>query len=209
MPAKLDLRKEFKHLYSPSPNKVEVVNVPRLKFLMLDGEIPLNVKVDESREYQDAVGALYGAAYTLKFMSKLRARNPIDYTVMALEGLWWTPSGIFDWNRHEPWCWTMMIMVPDHITDAMFHQALDQLGEKKPNPALAKLRLEPFREGKCIQMMHIGPYAEEKRTIDQMDAFAQAEGLKLIGKHHEIYLGDPRRAKPDRLKTILRHPFEK
>ncbi len=208
MPAKLDLRKEFKHLYAPSPKKVEVVNVPKLKFLMLDGNIPLGVNVDQAPEFQEGVGALYSAAYTLKFTCKLRARNPIDYTVMPLEGLWWTPSGIFDWSRREPWCWTMMIMVPNHITDAMFRQALDRLGEKKPNPALAKLRVEAFREGKCIQMMHIGPYAEEKRTIDQMDAFAQEHGLKFVGKHHEIYMGDPRRAKPERLKTILRHPVK-
>jgi len=109
----------------------------------------------------------------------------------------------------EEWKWTMMMMQPDHITEEMYHEALKQVREKRDNPALSRLRLERFREGLCMQIMHIGPYAEEPRTIDRMMAFAKENDYALRGKHHEIYLGDPRRAKPERLRTILRHPIEK
>jgi len=206
---KIDLRKDLKHLYAPSAKKVEIVNVPELKFVMVDGRIEPGETPETSQAFQDAIGALYGASYTLKFMSKLRDQDPIDYPVMALEGLWWSDFGEFDFNRKDEWKWTVMIMQPDHITEKMYEEALKQLREKKDNPALSKVRFESFREGLCIQTMHIGPYAEEPRTIDEMMAFAKENGYAIRGKHHEIYLGDPRRAKPERLRTILRHPIEK
>ena len=206
---KTDLRKDLKHLYAPSAKKVEIVNVPELKFVMVDGRIEPGETPETSQAFQDAIGALYGASYTLKFMSKLRDQDPIDYPVMALEGLWWSDSGDFDFNRKDEWKWTVMIMQPDHITEKMYEEALKQLREKKDNPALSKVRFESFREGLCIQTMHIGPYAEEPQTIDRMMAFARENGYAIRGKHHEIYLGDPRRARPDRLRTILRHPIEK
>jgi len=206
---KIDLKKELKHLYIPSAKQVEVVDVPQLQFVMIDGRIEPGETPETSRAFQDAMGALYGASYTLKFMSKLRPDNPIDYTVMALEGLWWSDSGEFDFSKKDEWKWTMMMMQPDHITEEMYVEALRQTREKKDNPALCKLRFESFREGLCVQMMHIGPYAEEPRTIGKMMAFADENGYALRGKHHEIYLGDPRRAKPERLKTVLRHPIEK
>jgi hypothetical protein len=102
-----------------------------------------------------------------------------------------------------------MILQPDHITEAMFQEALALLSKKKLSPALDKLRLQTFHEGLCMQIMHIGPYADEPATIARMDAFAQENGYVLHGKHHEIYLGDPRRADPGKLKTVLRHPIKR
>lgn len=206
---KLDLKKELKYLYAPSARKVEIVKVPNFNFVMIDGEIDPDQTPGTSQEYQNAIGALYGASFTLKFMSKLRKKNAIDYPVMALEGLWWTESGEFDFNKKEPWKWTMMIMQPEHITNEMFQEAIQQVKKKRDIPALSKIRLESFHEGLSMQIMHVGPYSEEPRTIEKMHDFARSGGYALRGKHHEIYLGDPRRAKPEKLKTILRHPVAK
>jgi len=204
---KLDLKKELKYLYAPSAGKVETVDVPNFNFAMIDGGIEPGQTPETSQEFQNAMGALYGASFTLKFMSKLRKKNPIDYTVMALEGLWWTDSGEFDFKKKEQWRWTMMIMQPQHITKEMFQEALQQVRKKRDNPALSRIRLESFHEGLSMQIMHVGPYSEEPRTIEKMYGFARENGYALRGKHHEIYLGDPRRAKPEKLRTILRHPI--
>jgi hypothetical protein len=205
---KLDLRKHYKHLYQPSAKKVEVVEVPPLRFAMIDGEIEPGHGPGTSPAFQQALQALYGISYTLKFASKQRKENPIDYTVMGLEGLWWVEGGEFDIKKPDNWRWTAMILQPDHISLEMFQDGLAQLRRKKPNPALDKLRLETFHEGLSIQIMHIGPYADEPATIARMGAFAQEKGYRMCGKHHEIYLGDPLRADPAKLKTILRHPIE-
>jgi hypothetical protein len=206
---KLDLRKLFRHLYQPSAQKIVVVDVPRLQFAMIDGEIEPGCTPGDSPAFQQALEALYGISYTLKFASKQRRENPIDYPVMALEGLWWVDEGEFDITNPTNWRWTAMIMQPDHITAPMFEEGLAQLRKKKPGPALDKLRLETFHEGLCMQIMHIGPYSEEPATVARMDAFARENGYVLRGKHHEIYVGDPRRAVPEKLKTVLRHPIQK
>lgn len=204
----LDLRKELKHLYAPSSKNVEVVEVPPFNFAMLDGAMEPGQLPAESSLFQEAIAALYGISFTLKFMSKLRKTDPIDYPVMALEGLWWVDSGELDFNNSsEPWKWTLMMLQPDHITVEMFQDALQQLERKRPSPALQQLRFERFAEGQCMQIMHIGPYSDEPQTIEKMHDFARNHGYTLRGKHHEIYLGDPRRAKPEKLKTILRRPI--
>jgi hypothetical protein len=205
---KLDLRKQYKHLYQPSAKKVEVVDVPTLQFTLLDGEIEQGATPGTSPSFKQAMEALYGISYSLKFMSKLRQDDPIDYTVMALEALWWTETGAYDLTQPAGWQWTAMIMQPDHITTQMFQDALAQVRKKKPNPALDKLRFESFTEGLCIQVMHIGPYKTEPETLAKMDLFASEKGYRMHGKHHEIYLGDPMRAAEDKLKTVLRHPVE-
>jgi hypothetical protein len=210
---KLDLKKEYKHLYAPSAKEVQVVDVPALQFVMIDATIRQDETPEASQAFQQATGALYSASYTLKFMSKTRGDDPIDYTVMAMEGLWWTESGEFDWAHKEAWQCTLMMMQPEHITAEMFGEALRQAAEKQrkkgeENPALDRLRFERFHEGRCIQIMHVGPYSEEPRTIARMKAFAQENGYVYRGKHHEIYLGDPRRAKPENLRTVLRQPVE-
>ena len=207
---KLDLRKTYKGLYSPPSKRVVEVKVPRLKFIMLDGEIEPGTTPTHSESFGAAMMAMYGVAYTLKFTSKLRKTNPIDYPVMAMEGLWWVKSGKWSFESKEPWSYTLMMMVPAHITPAMFRQAVADVRAKRgENPALARLRLEAFSEGRCLQMMHVGPYAEEPRTLALMDAYMREHGLRFRGKHHEIYMGDPRRAKPEKLKTILRHAVER
>ena len=204
---KLDLRKQLKQFYAPSAKKVELVDVPRFNFLMIDGAIEVGQSPGTSPGFQEAMGALYGAAYTLKFMSKLRKVNPIDFTVMALEGLWWVRDGEFYITVKDNWDYTVMILQPDHITDEMFAGAIEQMRKKKGDqPAFAHLRLEAFEEGRCVQIMHIGPYATEPATVEKMTLFASEHGYRLTGKHHEIYLGNPLLAQQDKLKTILRHP---
>ncbi len=209
---KLDLKKKFKHLYSPSSKEVEVVEVPPLNYAMVDGEIAPGEAVNESESFETAMGALYGISYGLKFLSKGREDDPIDYTVMPLEGLWWTPTSHqgFDFDRKEPWFFTAMICQPEHITAEMYGEALEDLQGKKgaENPAIGELRFGCWTEGLCMQIMHIGPYSDEPATITKMDAFAAEHGYRHRGKHHEIYLGDPRRAKPENLRTVLRHPIE-
>jgi hypothetical protein len=208
--AKLDLRKDLKAFYSPSAKKVEVVDVPRFQFVMIDGLIESGLLPGNSPGFQEAMTALYGASYTLKFMSKLNKTDPVDYPVMALEGLWWIEGGEFSFESKDNWAYTVMVLQPDHITTDMFAEALRQMRQKKGDqPAFARLRLESFQEGLCVQIMHIGPYSAEPATVEKMDAFAHENGYQMHGKHHEIYLGNPLRAQPEKLKTILRHPVKR
>lgn len=202
----IDFRKQYKHLYTPSAKKVEIVDVPPLQFAMVDGLVPAGVGPGDSEDFQEAVAALYGLSYTLKFMIKKRPVDPIDYPVMALEGLWFTTSGGYDTTAREAMTYTVMIMQPDFITPDLFETARTQLLKKKPGPGPSRLRLETFHEGLCIQTMHIGPYATEPETVARMDAFAFEQGYTRRGRHHEIYLSDPLRTAPVKMKTILRHP---
>jgi hypothetical protein len=206
---KLDLRKQYKSLYNPSAKNVAVVDVPAFNFAMVDGYIEPGEAPGTSKLFQEAIQALYGISYTLKFMSKLRKDDPIDYTVMALEGLWWVEDKEFDITRPDRWSWTVMILQPDHISEAMYQEALAQLRKKKPGPGVEKLRFERFEEGFSIQILHIGPYLAEPATVEKMHAFSQANGYTRSGKHHEIYLSDPFRTDPAKLKTVLRQPVEK
>ena len=157
---------------------------------------------------------MYSMAYTLKFMLKKRKTNPIDYPVMALEGLWWVEDGFFDITVKDNWFYTLMILQPDVVTPEVFEEARKQVHRKRgESDSLEKVRLGTFEEGLCVQVMHLGPYATEPATIERMREYMQENGLKdnvgPNGKHHEIYLGDPRKADPAKLKTVLRHPVEK
>ena len=210
----LDLKKQLKHLYQPSAKKVEIVQVPRLQFAMIGGAIEKGSEPGKSPSFAEATQALYGISYTLKFMLKKRKTDPVDYPVMALEGLWWVEDGFFDITVKDNWFYTLMIMHPDIITQEIFEEGLAEVRRKKgDNPSWSKLRLADFEEGFCVQTMHIGPYATEPATIERMRIFAQENGYRDLvgsgGKHHEIYLGDPRKADPAKLKTVLRHPIEK
>jgi len=211
---KLDLKKDLKYLYSPSARKIEIVDVPTMKFAMIDGAIEPNMAPGTSPLFQENMQALYAAAYTLKFTAKLRKENPVDYPVMALEGLWWVEDGTFDIQKPGNWKYNVMIMQPDIITPDMFADALTQVRKKKGDqPVFARLRLDQFHEGLSVQTMHIGPYAAEPATVQRMQTFMQENGCRdmvgLGGKHHEIYMGDPRRADPAKLETVLRHPIQK
>jgi hypothetical protein len=211
---KLDLKQDLKYLYVPSAKKVELVEVPAMNFLMADGAIEADQSPGTSPRFAEDMQALYGAAYTLKFSVKLRKQDPVDYPVMALEGLWWVEDGTFDIRKPGNWKYTVMIMQPDLVTPGLFAEALGQLRKKRGDqPAFTRLRLESYHEGLSVQTMHIGPYAAEPATVERMQAFMQENGLQdlvgLGGKHHEIYMGDPRRADPAKLKTVLRHPVKR
>jgi len=206
----LDLRKQYKHLYNPSAKQPVIVEVPTFQFASVEGAIEPGQTPGESPAFAAALEALYGISYTLKFHCKQRADDPIDYPVMPLEALWWIEDGEFDIRRPDNWHWRAMIMQPEIITPALFAEGLAQLRRKRGDqPAFDLLRLEPFTEGLSVQIMHIGPYSDEPATLDRMRAYAAANGYRLHYDHHEIYLGDPRRADPARLKTVLRHPVEK
>ena len=210
----LDLRKQYKHLYQPSAKKTEAIQIPRLQFAMIDGAIEKGQAPGTSPGFQEATQALYGLSYTLKFMLKKRKTNAIDYPVMALEGLWWVEDGMFDITIKDNWFYTLMMMQPDVITKELFEEARQQVRKKRgDSEMLSKARLAHFEEGLCVQVMHIGPYATEPATIERMKEFMQENGLQdnvgPNGKHHEIYLSDPRKAAPDKMKTVLRHPVVK
>ncbi len=211
---KLDLKKDLKYLYAPSAKKVEVVDVPAFNFLMVDGAVEPGYAPGDSPLFQENMQAMYNAAYTLKFMVKQRKNDPVDYPVMALEGLWWVEDGTFDIRQPGNWKYTVMILEPDLVTGGLFDEMLAQLRRKKGDqPAFSRLRFDRFHEGLCVQTMHIGPYASEPATVERMQAFAQENGCRdrvgSGGKHHEIYLGDPRRADPAKLRTVLRHPVSR
>ncbi len=201
---KIDLKKVWKELYRPSTKQVSRVDVPPFNYLMIDGRGDPNT----AQEYKEAIEALYPVAYTLKFMLKKGAIGE-DYVVMPLEGLWWVEDmADFSAQRKDDWQWTMMILQPDVVTEEMVAEAVAQTREKKNPPALDKVRLEALHEGSSAQIMHIGPYADEAPNIQKVHQFIADAGGQLHGKHHEIYLSDPRRAAPEKMKTIIRQPFK-
>lgn len=200
---KIDLKKEYKTLYQASKKQVEQVDVPALNYLMIDGAGDPN----HSPAYREAVEALFAVSYTAKFMIK-KGELAIDYAVMPLEGLWWAEDmTTFSHNDKSQWQWTMMIMQPNWVDRAIVDQAIAQVKKKKNLAALSKIRFECFHEGRCAQIMHIGPFSEEGPTIQRVHAFIEARAA-LSGKHHEIYLSDIRRADPSRWKTIIRQPMQ-
>ena len=201
--AKIDYKKDFKHLYRPSAKKVEIVDVPEMSFLMIDGEGDPNT----SKSFQDAVEALYAVSYAIKFMVKKGVLG-IDYGVLPLEGLWWADDmSKFSVEDKENWKWTLMIMQPEQVTAGLVKEAIEQVREKKNPDALSKVRFRSFAEGKAAQIMHIGPFSEEGPTIQKVHAFIKENGSQLKGKHHEIYLSDIRKAAPEKWKTIVRQPM--
>jgi hypothetical protein len=205
MRMKADLCAEFRALCTASAKAPEVVTVPRLPFLMIDG-----AGEPSGPEFQDAVGALYGTAYTVKFALK-KAKPPREYPVMALEALWWCEGmDRFDMDRREAWRWTLMILQPEFVTRSLVKNAVEQLAERRGRtPALAKVRLATYREGRAVQILHIGPYSAEPPTLGRMRECMAAAGLESCGKHHEIYMSEPRRTAAGKLKAVLRQPVRK
>ncbi len=200
---KIDCKKELKNLYSSSAEKVEVVEVPQMNFLMIDGEGDPNT----SQSFQDAIDVLYPLSYTLKFIIK-RGEIGIDYGVLPLEGLWWADDmSSFSVDNKENWKWTLMIMQPELVKKEMVATAIEEVRKKKKPVALPLVRFESFAEGKVGQIMHIGPFSEEGPTVEKLHSFIKVSGSQRIGKHHEIYLSDIRRAAPEKWKTIIRQPM--
>ncbi len=203
--SKVDFKKEYKVLFSP-PREFVLLEVPEMQFLMVDGHGDPNV----AQEYQEAVEALYAVAYKIKFASKKQLGR--DYVVPPLEGLWWAEDmGAFTTARDKSkWDWTMMIMTPEWISQEMYADAVEQVRQGKHPAALEKVRLERYNEGLSVQIMHIGSYDDEGPTLMKMhNEFLPENGYVENGMHHEIYLGDPRKIAPEKLKTVLRQPVRK
>ena len=201
MATKVDLKRELP-CYRARRDSPEVLDVPDLRYLMIDGHGDPNTPV-----YEAAVSALYPLAYALKFASRTELGR--DYVVMPLEGLWWAEDmDAFTAARDKArWDWTLMIMVPDWTTEEMFDAAVEKIASKAPPTRLADVRMETLAEGRCVQALHVGPYDDEAELLRRMHhEFIPQHGLTMAGKHHEIYLSDPRRADPSRLRTILRQP---
>ena len=194
--------KEIARLYKPSAKACEIVDVPEMRFLMIDGSGDPNT----SHEFQEAIQALYGVSYTLKFTLK-KSGGP-EFRVAPLEALWWSDgSGRLDPANKDVWSWTAMLRQPDFVEPAAIADATAQAKAKRELPALPKMKFESFSEGLSAQIMHVGPYAAETPTIEKLHAFIAEQGCEPAGKHHEIYLGDPRRAAPEKLKTVIRQPI--
>jgi hypothetical protein len=204
MANKIDFKKDWKHLYNPSKKDFVVVDVPEMLFLKVDGRGDPNT----APEYSQALEALYGVAYKIKFLSKKAGR---DYVVPPLEGLWWAEDmdSFTSARDKSQWSWTMMIMTPEWIKEDVVDSARENAAAGKDLPALNILRWESYQEGLSAQILHIGSYDEEGPVLDRLHhEWMPANGYTFNGLHHEIYLSDPRRVEPHKLKTILRQPIK-
>jgi len=201
MPGTVDLRRELRELYSATRSPA-LVDVPELPFLMVDGHGDPN----SAPAYADAVAALYSVAYTVRFALE-RGPAAVDAPVMPLEGLWWTADmATFSTDDKSDWDWTMLILLPEQATADVVEEARSRAAERKPLDAIARVRFERWAEGPAAQVLHVGPYSVEGPTVAALHAFIAEQGYGLAGKHHEIYLGDPRRAAPEKLRTLVRQP---
>ena len=198
----IDYKAQLRKFYRPSGESVELVDVPQMNFLMIDGQGDPNT----APEYQHAVEALFTVSYTLKM--QIKKSDAIDYGVMPLEGLWWAEDmSRFSVERKADWKWTLMIQQPTPVTRKGFEKAYAEVKAKKDPAALGKLRMEAFAEGRAAQKLHVGPFTEEGPSVKAIHDRIQAIGAKLRGKHHEIYLSDIRKAAPEKWKTVIRQPY--
>lgn len=202
----MDLKQNLKHLYNPPSKTVSVVEVPPLSYLMIDGEGDPNT----SQIYAQAVTALYNLAYGIRAISKAQGQV---FTVMPLEGLWdldETPADFVITSKDKAaFKWTMMIAQPPHITAKMIEEARETVYRKKNPPLLDYIRFEPYDEGNAVQIMHIGPYSEEGPAVELLHRTIENNGWQLAKRHHEVYLSQPDRVAPEKLKTIIRQPFSR
>ena len=201
---KIDFKKVEKHLYKPTHKTFSILEVPTMQFLMVDGH-----GTPGNEAYQDALAALYAISYKVKFASKKEFAK--DYVVPPLEGLWWAEDmSTFTTNRDKSqWDWTMMIRQPDWITEEVVATQTAVVAKQKSLPALEKVRFASYEEGLSVQIMHIGSYDDEGPTLAELhQQFMPENNLTFNGKHHEIYLSDPRRVAPEKLKTVLRQPVK-
>ncbi len=196
---KLDLYRIHKTEYV-APKKPVLVETQPAQYLTVEGK-----GSPDGGELEKKIGALYSVAYTLKMAKKFAGK---DYTVCHLEGLWWGRRESEDLNAAPPsaWNWKLIIRVPDFIKKREVQQTIAALLKKGKPPEVGEVKLETLDEGRCVQMLHVGPYKRENETVDRMMDFAKEQGMRCHGKHHEIYLSDPRRIPPERLRTIIRHP---
>lgn len=205
--AVFDFKKAFKEYYLPKSDPV-LVRIPAMTYIMADGLGDPN----NNPQFDQVIENLYGIAYVIK-MSKMKGNQPegyFEYTVPPLEGLWWVEKGVFSLTQRHNWQWTLMIRQPEFVNNIVLEWAKNEIRKKKPEKGQFEIRLETFEEGLSVHALHIGPYATEPETMKKIDFFILQNQLNDLvgkgGKHHEIYLSDPRKAKPERMKTILRHP---
>jgi len=199
--AKLDLYQTNKAEYA-TPRKPVLLRIAKATYLGIAGR-----GTPGGEAFQQAMGALYSVAFTIKMASKLAGR---DYGVSKPEGLWWVDSGgSFKTEPKDKWSWRLLIRTPDFIGKRELEAARRQLAEKGKGPLVNEVELTTLNENQCVQMLHTGPYDREPETILQMEAFAAEQGYRFDGLHHEIYLSDPRRVAPERLRTILRIPVRR
>jgi hypothetical protein len=202
--SKLDLKKELKELYKPSKNIIKI-NVPELQYLMIEGE---GSPEEANGDFQKAMETIYPVAYTIKFTMKDIAR---DFVVMPLQALWYADDyNVYQTMEMDKWKWTVMILLPNYVNHEIFQEAIDKIKTKQDVPTLIdKIKLNKLIEDKCFQITHYGPYAEEGSTLQKLHDEIESNGYKFAGLHHEIYLSDPRRAKPENMKTLIRQPVKK
>lgn len=210
---KLDYKKEYKDLYQPK-TKPSIIDVPKMLFIAVDGEGNPNT----CEEYKTALEILYGLSFTIK-MSKMNGTQPegyFEYVVPPLEGLWYADGIAFDGMNvtdKDKFKWISIIRQPEFVTEKVFETAKSALQKKKPDLDLSKARLMKMTEGLCVQIMHKGAYDDEPASIEQMKRFLDengcAEDFSESRLHHEIYLSDPRKCAPEKLKTVIRHPIKK
>jgi len=197
---RIDLYKQHKQEYA-ARLKPAVVNVGPAKYLAIDGKGPPG-----EAGFTAAMAAIYGMAFTIKMTRKLAGKG--DYKVCHLEGLWGTEQAPLPAGPPDEWRWTMLVRTPDFVGPDDLDQARAALEKKKKPPEYRQVRLETIAEGTCVQMLHVGPYDATAGTVEAMRQFAGENGLRFQGRHHEIYLSDPRRVPPERLRTILRQPVQ-
>lgn len=220
MATKLNFKKSYRNLYLPKEDPM-MIDVPAIPFFMAQGTGDPN---EENGAYANAVSVLYGLSYGIKMSKQSKAIDGyFEYVVPPLEGLWWFDNDR-DFDRAQPFDkntfhFIAMIRQPDFVDQSLFKWALSELNHKKPELHTAGVRFVTWTEGLCVQCMHIGSYDDEKRSIERMERYIVDNGYEnaigdalpdgTIRRHHEIYLGDPRKTSPEKLKTVLRHPVKK
>ena len=200
---KVDLYKLHKDQYVAS-KQPQLVEIERAKYLAISGR-----GEPGGEEFVAKIGALYGMAYTIKMTRKFGGGQ--DYVICKLQSQLWLDGDRQDFSTtpKEQWNWKLLIRTPDFVQQSELDEAAEKLLEKGKAPEIRQVEFESFTEGLCVQMLHVGPYEQENETVSKMAAYAEQQGLEFHGRHHEIYLSDPRRVPPERLKTILRHPVRK
>jgi hypothetical protein len=200
---KIDLKKTLPHYFKAQADVFTIVKIPKCHYLMVDGKGDPNTAL----EYAEAIELLYGVSYTLKFLSKKEVG--VDYVVPPLEGLWWADDmSTFERREKSKWSWTMMIMVPQEVSKTLVKEAVREFSGKKPAADVSKLRFDSLTEGSSVQVLHIGPYDGQSPILSKLHNEYMVENNYVFnGKHHEIYLSDPRKSAPSKLRTILRQPI--
>lgn len=204
--SRIDYTKELDWLYKGSVKKPDFVDVPSFNFLMIDGSGDPN----RSKFFREAMYLVFNVAWTIKTLPGHKQKSPgyFDYVIPPIEGLWWTDSGKFSWQRKNDWKWTIMIMQPEFVDRKLVEDVVLELSERKPDRLYAKVRFDNYHEGICVKMLHNNLYQNIPETLDKMSQLLKVKGLVDSGKVHEIFLTDPRKIPADNYRTLLRIPVK-